>query len=263
MATLTRSASLGLDAFQGAPLALRPNASKDDVDVIITATYRQVLGNIHMMDAQRLTSAESQLRNGDITVQEFVRAIAQSELYRDLFFDGCSVYRCIELNFKHLLGRAPQDQSEISEHVAIYQSGGYAAEINSYIDGEEYLASFGEHTVPYPRGTQSQTGVKNVSFNRMFSLLRGSATSDRDPSARLISDIAANLGTAIKPLAKGSSSSGSTTGKRFQVNYSSCGSAAQLQGKTAQSCIVSYKSLSKTIQNIQRSGGQIVGISAA
>ena len=69
------------------------------------------------MDSQRLISAESRLRSGDITVREFVRVVAQSDLYRSLFFETSSPYRFVELNFKHLLGRAPQDQAEISEHV--------------------------------------------------------------------------------------------------------------------------------------------------
>ncbi|MDY7016364.1 MAG: phycobilisome rod-core linker polypeptide, partial [Cyanobacteriota bacterium] len=61
---------------------LRPNATEEDLQVVIRAVYRQVLGNAHVMESQRLTSAESQLRNGDITVRGFVRAIAQSDLYR-------------------------------------------------------------------------------------------------------------------------------------------------------------------------------------
>ena len=69
---------------------LRPNATEDDLQAVIRAVYRQVLGNAHVMDNQRLTSAESQLRNGDITVREFVRAVAQSDLYRSLFFETSS-----------------------------------------------------------------------------------------------------------------------------------------------------------------------------
>jgi len=52
---------------------LRANATQDDLQVVIRAAYRQVLGNPHLMESQRLTSAESLLRNGDITVRNFVR----------------------------------------------------------------------------------------------------------------------------------------------------------------------------------------------
>jgi phycoerythrin-associated linker protein len=61
-----------------------------------------------------LTSAESMLRDQNINVRGFVRAIAQSDLCRALFFETSSAHRFIELNFKHLLCRAPLDQAEIT-----------------------------------------------------------------------------------------------------------------------------------------------------
>lgn len=64
-------------AFVSDPIELRPNATEDDLQVVIRAVYRQVLGNVHLMETQRLTSAESLLRNGDITVREFVRQVAK------------------------------------------------------------------------------------------------------------------------------------------------------------------------------------------
>ncbi|MEO0738497.1 MAG: phycobilisome rod-core linker polypeptide, partial [Cyanobacteria bacterium J06649_12] len=152
------------------PVELRPNATEDDLQTVIRAVYKQVLGNQHVMETQRLISAESLLRDGDITVRGFVRAVAQSELYRSLFFETSSAYRFIELNFKHLLGRAPQEQAEIATHVVLYNEHGYVAEINSYIDSDEYLANFGEDRVPYVCGNQTQVGVKNVGFNRTFAL---------------------------------------------------------------------------------------------
>ncbi len=132
------------------PLELRAYASEDDLQAVIRAVYKQVLGNAHLMESERLASAESLLRNGDLTVRGFVRIVAQSELYQSQFFHNCSPYRFIELNYKHLLGRAPQDQGEISEHVQIYNEQGYEVEIDSYIDSDEYIENFGENIVPYP-----------------------------------------------------------------------------------------------------------------
>ena len=178
---------------------LRPNATEDDLQAVIRAVYRQVLGNAHVMESQRLISAESQLRNGDITVREFVRAVAQSDLYRSLFFETSSPYRFVELNFKHLFGRAPQDQTEIAEHVQLYNEQGYAAEIDSYIGSDEYQLNFGDNIAPSPRGNRTQTGIKNIGFNRTFALLRGFAANDFGKSAKLIKDIAANVATKIVP----------------------------------------------------------------
>ena len=60
-------------AFVSDAVELGSNATEDGLQVVIRAAYRQVLGNPHLMESQRLTSAESLLRNGDITVRNFVR----------------------------------------------------------------------------------------------------------------------------------------------------------------------------------------------
>lgn len=237
---------------------LRPNATEDDLQTVIRAVYRQVLGNVHVMDDQRLTSAESQLRNGDFTVRDFVRAVAQSDLYRSLFFETSSPYRFVELNFKHLLGRAPQDQIEISEHVQIYNSQGYEVEINSYIDSDEYVLSFGENVVPSARGNRTQTGIKNAGFNRTFALMRGFAANDVGKSAKLISDLGSNLPTKIVSPAGGSGAS-SNRGKRFRVAVSKANYGPRVT-RSATTFEVGYDQLSQKIQNIQRTGGKILSI---
>ena len=262
MGNLAMSATLGLDAFETEPLGLRTNYTEDDLQVVIRGVYKQVLGNEHVMESQRLTSAESLLRNGDITVKEFVRLVAQSSLYRDLFFHSSSQYRFIELNFKHLLGRAPQDQSEISAHVKIYNEGGYKAEINSYLDSDEYTRNFGADVVPYPRSIRSQVGIKNEGFNRMFSLLRGSATSDRSNSSNLISSIAANLATPIRPLTKGNSGSYDNISKRFVIEYTFYTGDVRLNCSSKRQRTTSYAQMNGIVRSIHRTGGKIVKIEA-
>jgi phycoerythrin-associated linker protein len=239
---------------------LRSNATEDDLQIVIRAVYRQVLGNQHIMESQRLTSAESLLRDGDITVRGFVRAVAKADLYRTLFFASSSPYRFIELNFKHLLGRAPQDQTEIARHVLIYNEQGYDAEIDSYLDSEEYIDNFGENVVPYIRGSSSQTGIKNVGFNRTFSLVRGDATSDSSNCAKLISDLGANLSTKIIA-PRGASGSYNNTGKRFRIAVSTSSDAAAINRLSKQEYVVSYDQMSRRIQNILKSGGKILSIS--
>lgn len=236
---------------------LRPNATEDDLQSVIRAVYRQVLGNAHVMDSQRLISAESQLRNGDTTVREFVRAVAQSELYRSLFFENSSPYRFVELNFKHLLGRAPQDQAEISEHVQIYNAQGYEAEIDSYIDSDEYAVNFGENLVPSARGNRTQLGIKNVGFNRTFALMRGFAANDVGKSAKLISDLGGNLPTKIVSPSTGLGAYTSTA-KRYRIAVSKAGGARVTQSVATYE--VGYSQLSQRIQSIHKTGAKILSI---
>jgi phycoerythrin-associated linker protein len=206
-----------------------------------------------------LTSAESMLRNGDVTVRGFVRLVAYSDLYRSLFFENASAYRFVEVNCNHFLGRAPQSQAEISDHVQRYNASGYEAEIDSYLDSEEYLDSFGEDMVPYAKGASSQVGQSNVTFNRTFALNRGFAAKSSGQSAKLTSDLGANLSTKIS--APTSVVGGYTnTAKRFRITVSKAKGGPQTR-RSNQSYEVGYGQLSQQLQVIQKSGGRIVSIS--
>jgi phycoerythrin-associated linker protein len=175
-------------------------SSLDEVQSFIRGVYKQVLGNPHVMDSERLVNAESQLSDRRITVREFVRAVAKSTFYRSRYFEKCAPYRFVELNFKHLLGRAPLSQAEISEHIRRCVEEGYDAEIDSYIDSEEYQTSFGENIVPYDRGTSTQIGQKQAGYNRMFALERGSAqVSSAVKASQLVYAVATNSANKIKP----------------------------------------------------------------
>ena len=89
------------------------NTDLGHADEVIQSIYKQVFGNRHLMELDVNQSLEALFMNGDLTVQGFVTALAQSETYRKLFLEPSSPYRFVELNFKHLLGRAPHDQAEL------------------------------------------------------------------------------------------------------------------------------------------------------
>jgi phycoerythrin-associated linker protein len=60
---------------------LTADRTADNVQTAIRAVYKQVLGNPHVMDSERLTTAESQLADRAFSVREFVRAVGKSEFY--------------------------------------------------------------------------------------------------------------------------------------------------------------------------------------
>ncbi len=163
--------------LETAKVELRAPFSEEEFQVLLRAIYRQVLGNTNLMESERPTVAESQLRNGELTVRGFINRLANSEAYMNRFFHENAQILFIELNFKLLLGRAPYDQAEVAQHVALYSAQGYEAEIDSYLNSEEYLSAFGEDTVPYYRGFETQTGQRNDAFNRTVNLYDGYAGS--------------------------------------------------------------------------------------
>ena len=237
---------------------LWPNSDVDDIQAVIRAVYKQVLGNPHVMESERLTSAESQLCDGTFTVREFVRAVAKSEFYRTRYFESCAPYRFVELNFLHLLGRAPQDQREVSEHIVRCVSEGYDAEIDSYIDSEEYQEAFGENVVPYDRGQMSESNLKQVGYNRMFVVDRGPAqVSSAVKAAQLVYSVASNSANKIKPST--ATVVGSGTEKRFKILVSGSKFDSPRRVSTTE-YIVSATKMTPQIQRINRTGAKIVSI---
>jgi len=150
----------------------------DAYHLVVTAAYRQIFGNVRPMESERLLSAESQLLNGDITVRDFVRCLALSSFYRTRYYDAVSPHRAVELNFKHLLGRPPQNEDEVATHIEMIASAGFEGEIRSYLDSDEYLHTFGEDTVPYPTSWNSPIGQPQSTFNRIAALEQSFAGSD-------------------------------------------------------------------------------------
>lgn len=272
MVSITTASKFGIEPFRQAPkVELRPNWTGGDIEAVIRAAYRQVFGNDHLMYDEELASAESLLRQGDIPVQEFVRALGFSKTYRNKFFHSTPQVRFIELNYKHFLGRAPYDESEIAFHVDLYVQQGYEAEINSYIDSQEYEESFGDNVVPYYRGFASQRGQKTVGFNRMFQLYRGYANSDRAQGANkksaLVFELAKNVASPVRPVAAGNGLKGTTQGVRSD-SYRVCfcktarGNAPRVR-RTMQELIVTYEQLSPTLQKLNKQGCSILSLTTA
>jgi hypothetical protein len=182
--TLVNASYLGIERF--ADDRNKENwaiSTQEDKAMLIRAVYKQVLGNQYVMDSERLTQAESLFKNGYLSVREFVRSVAKSGLYRSRFFENCNPYHFIELNHKHLLGRAPQNKAEMLHHFTILQEQGVDAEIDSYIDSAEYQERFGEETVPYLHGWDYSRGHEGRQFSWLMQLARGVAASVKgDPA---------------------------------------------------------------------------------
>ncbi|BBD64177.1 phycobilisome linker polypeptide [Nostoc commune NIES-4072] len=239
-------------------LELWPASDLEEVQTIIRTVYKQVLGNPHVMESERLVTAESQLCDRSITVRDFVRAVAKSDFYRTRYFESCAPYRFVELNFLHLLGRAPQDQREVSEHIVRTIAEGYDAEIDSYIDSSEYQAAFGENVVPYDRGKSSEANFKQVGYNRMFAIDRGPAQIDSSvKSAQLVYAVATNSANAIN--ASSSTVIGSGSEKRFKIVVTGSKFDSPRRISTTE-YIVPASKMTPQIQRINRTSGKIVSI---
>ena len=243
-------------------LEVRTNSTADDKAIAIRNVYKQVLGNPHMMESERLVSAESQFCDGSISLRDFVRAVAKSEFYRARYFETCAPYRFVELNFKHLLGRAPADQAELSEHIQRCVNEGYDAEIDSYIDSVEYSEKFGENIVPYYTGAKSEVGQKQLNYNRTLTLLQGTAGVDSaNKKSRLVDSVAKNTAVAAKTPSVGGRISPyqDATAKRFKIVVTGAKFDSPRRVSNTE-YIVPGDRMTPQIQRIQRTGAKIVSI---
>jgi phycobilisome core-membrane linker protein len=117
---------------------------------VINAAYRQVFGR-DLYEGQRLKVAEIKLENGEIPVREFIRTLAKSEVFRNLYWTSLYVCKAIEYIHRRLLGRPTYGRQEINAYFDIAAKKGFYALVDAIIDSLEYNQAFGEDTVPYER----------------------------------------------------------------------------------------------------------------
>ena len=274
MTSLMTAQRLGIEPFaESAWVELPLKWTEADVEVVIRAVYRQVLGNAHVMESERLAVPESQLKKGNLTVREFVRQVAKSEFYRSRFFDNCYRYRTIELNFKHLLGRAPDSLEEMRAHSTILDTKGFEAEIDSYIDSDEYQDKFGEWIVPYYQGFSSSWNRQIVGFSRIFQLYRGYANSDRaqlsyGKQALLNREVIQNTASPVYISSTKEALAGTSGGSRGNfyrlrvIQAPKVGRSTRIRQSNLE-YLVPYEQLSWKLRQINSQGGRVTSIMPA
>lgn len=124
--------------------------TETSTQAIIRACYLQVFGR-DVYEGQRLKSAENRLENGDITVREFIRMLAKSDVFRNMYWSSLYVMKAVEYIHRRLLGRVTYGRQETNKYFDICAKQGFYALVDAIIDSPEYGESFGEDTVPYER----------------------------------------------------------------------------------------------------------------
>jgi phycoerythrin-associated linker protein len=276
--TLKNAAYLGIERFANNRINESwTTSSEGDKAALIRTVYQQVLGRQYVMSNERLEGPESLFKRGYLSVREFVRQVAKSNLYRDRFFTSTNPYRFIELNFKHLLGRAPQNKAEMLHHFTILQEQGYDAEIDSYIDSAEYQQRFGEEGVPYLHGWNYSAGQQGLQFSYMLQLSRGASASVKGDIAKNQSRLNPSIHAeapipVVSPNAKGSvfrkvTSDGITRqgvgageeGRTFRVEISGFNNY-RLHKRSNRVRFIPFSKLLEYQQQIHREGGRIASI---
>lgn len=142
--------------------------SPADFDQLIDAAYRQIYSEQQMIASHRQTALESQLRNGQITVRDFIRGLVLSDSFRRLVYDSNNNYRFAEICIQRVLGRnAYGDREKIAWSIVIATKG-IKGFVDQLLDSEEYRSNFGDNRVPFQRRRILQQQSKGeVTFAHM------------------------------------------------------------------------------------------------
>lgn len=160
---------------------MKPGLSTSEKESIIKAAYRQVFErDIAKAYSLTISQLESQVKNGQLSVKEFIRALGKSSIYQKQFYDPFVNSRAVELAFRHFLGRGPSSLEEFQKYFAIVSKNGLAAVVDALINSKEYGDYFGEETVPYIRSIGEEP-QECRNWGAQFSLFNYSAPFYKTP----------------------------------------------------------------------------------
>lgn len=123
--------------------------SPTEMDDLIQAAYRQIF--FHAFKWDREIVLESQLRNRQITVRDFIRGLLLSNTFIDSFYNKNSNYRFVEHCVQKVLGRRVYNNAEKIAWSAIVMTKGVKGFVDDLLNSDEYIENFGENIVPYQR----------------------------------------------------------------------------------------------------------------
>ena len=121
----------------------------DNIDTVIESAYRQVF--FHAFKSDRDSFLESQLRDGQITVRDFIRGLTLSDTFTRTFYGFNSNYKVVRHLCERILGRKVNGKGEELSWSIVIATKGLQGLVDVLMDSQEYLDTFGYDTVPYQR----------------------------------------------------------------------------------------------------------------
>ena len=150
-------------------IQLKAPFTEEELQIAIAETYRQLLNRIPL-DYERLTTAESQLRNQDINLSGFVKSVAMSESFQDRL-SGMSPLRAASAASLAILGRA-STPPEVSEFLITRARDGQRQATLYFINKRKQEES---NVVPQINGMSTSKGQDQATVIRTSMLYRGNA----------------------------------------------------------------------------------------
>jgi phycobilisome rod-core linker protein len=138
--------------------------SDSDMGNLIEAAYRQIFFHAFAYDREKVL--ESQLRNGQISVRDFIRGLLLSNTFIDSFYTKNSNFIFVQHCVEKVLGRKVYSEQEKIAWSAVVMTKGVAGFVDELLNSDEYIDAFGYNTVPYHRRrVVSGRSVGEIPFN--------------------------------------------------------------------------------------------------
>ncbi len=122
-----------------------------DFDNLIRSAYVQIFNEQQLIKSNRQTFLESQLKDRQITVKDFIRGLLLSDSFRRRNYEVNNNYRFVEMCIQRVLGREVYDEQEKLAWSVVIATKGLTAFVDSLLNSEEYFDHFGLDTVPHQR----------------------------------------------------------------------------------------------------------------
>nr|YP_009295773.1 phycobilisome core-membrane linker protein [Schimmelmannia schousboei]AOM64708.1 phycobilisome core-membrane linker protein [Schimmelmannia schousboei] len=173
---------------------MKTSLSIEEKNNVIRACYRQIFErDISKAYSLEFSDLESQVKNGNLSIKEFIRFLGKSSVYRKQFYEPFVNSRVLELAFRHFLGRGLSSIEEFQKYFAILSSRGLDGLIDSIINATEYADYFAEETVPYLRSL-GEEAQESRNWGAQIDLLNYSTAFRKIPQfITLFSDYKTNL----------------------------------------------------------------------
>lgn len=125
------------------------NPSRSDRDMQIEQAYRQIF--FHAMKRDRDEALESQMRDGSITMRDFIRGLLLSRRFQEGYVACSSNYRLVDQLVGRVLGRSVHGEGERISWSIVIAEQGFPAFVDALLESDEYIDAFGYDNVPYQR----------------------------------------------------------------------------------------------------------------
>ena len=139
----------------GDETAATPNSGaildEGDINLLISAAYRQIFNEQQFLAHNRQRNLESQLRAGQISVRDFVEGLATSQVFREQNYECNNNYRFVRLAVQRILGRDVYSQREELAWSIVLATKGLQGFIRELLTSDEYETNFGDSMVPFQR----------------------------------------------------------------------------------------------------------------